>query len=90
VIFRENICIFLDFVLAVMAVFVFFSVTFIFRLKRQFRDVQSRLVAESSRLSDLDHMWKEFSGDSPGGDNDSASTILDLPAGQPFATNQYN
>jgi stromal interaction molecule 1 len=70
-----------DFVLAVLGVFVVFSVTFIFRLKRQFRDVQNRLKAEQGRLSDLDHMWKEFSGEStPGGDNDSASTILDIPA----------
>lgn len=58
-----------------------FSVTFIIRLKRQFRDVQSRLMSEQTRLADLDSMWKEFAGDTPSGDTDSGSTILDLPAG---------
>ena len=66
-----------------MVVFVLFSLTFIFRLKRQFRDVQARLSAESSRLHDLDHMWKEFN-DGPNNDHDSGTTILDLPAGQPL------
>ncbi|CAG5110204.1 Oidioi.mRNA.OKI2018_I69.chr2.g4629.t2.cds [Oikopleura dioica] len=67
-----------DLILAVLAVFMIFSVTFIIRLKRQFKDVKSRLKAESTRLEELDNMWKEYA-ETPL-DHDSVSTVLDLPA----------
>ncbi|CBY11086.1 unnamed protein product [Oikopleura dioica] len=67
-----------DLILGVLAVFMIFSITFIIRLKRQFKDVKSRLKAESSRLEELDNMWKEYA-ETPH-DHDSVSTVLDLSA----------
>lgn len=67
-----------DLILGVLAVLMVFSITFIIRLKSQFRDVKTRLRAESSRLQELDNMWMEYN-EVPL-DHDSVSTVLDLPA----------